>query len=596
LAILLIALCLMGKSPAGEEIISGEDPERLFQKAVESYRDADYYRALIGFRGLLRDFPSHRRFTASLLMQAKCYYWLQNYNQAIENLQTLLKKFGHSTYLDNAHYVLGNCYYRQGNFWRAADQFRQVIRNTDVPALGNLARDCLRVLISSELSLSQLSKLYDGLPNDALSPRILLEIAQRELAADHREEAVAAAERILTLFPNSDLVSEADKIRTAAAQKPLQTVNIGVVCPLSGPLASYGEELHRGVQQAVEEHNTLWDTKVRLKVKDSKASAVEALLVTRALINQEGALAIIGPLLSATAVGAGAVSDCHRVPLITPTASEGEISTIGKFTFQRSVAAHVLGEKMAAYATDALGMRQFALLAPRDEYGNAAVEGFSREAQERGAEILTVAWYQVGATDFKNQLTRIRLLRQAQDDSVMGLDQLPTTLNPEEPDSIPPEERRVFIDGIFIPAYPEEAGMIAPQIAFHRIETRILGTSGWGSQEAMRIGGHYLEGVVFATDFSEELFTKEYSRFAADYEIRHGKKPGKVAVFSYDCARLVLQGVQQKILDREGMRQFLSHTERFPGLTGKITFAKNNGANDEASILTVQEGQVVKLE
>ena len=277
-----MALCLMGKSPSGEEIVSGEDPERLFQKAVESYRDADYYRALIGFRGLLRDFPSHRRLTASLLMQAKCYYWLQNYNQAIENLQTLLKKFGHSTYLDNAQYILGNCYYRQGHFWRAADQFRQVIRNTDVPALGDLSRVCLRALISSELSVSQLSKLYDGLPNDALSPIILLVIAQRELSLDNREEAVAAAERILTLFPNSEVVSEAENIRKAAAQKPLQAVNIGVVCPLTGPLASYGEELHRGVQQAVEEHNTLWDTKVRLKVKDSKASAVEALLATRA--------------------------------------------------------------------------------------------------------------------------------------------------------------------------------------------------------------------------------------------------------------------------------------------------------------------------
>ena len=596
LVIALMAFCLLGTPPAGQELAGGENPERLFQEAAESYGEADYYRALIGFRRLLRDFPQHRRVTAALLMQAKCYYWLQNYNQAIKSLQSLIKKFEHSTYLDNAHYLLGNCYYRQGHFWRAADRFRQVIQSTDVPALANLARDCLRVLITSELSLHQLTKLFDSLPDDALSPWVLLEIAQQELSAGHGEEAALAAEQILSLFPRSEAAAEADKIRKVAVQKPAQALTIGVVCPLSGPYASYGEELRNGVQQAVEEHNTLSATKVRLEVSDSQAAAVRALQATRSLIDQEGTLVIVGPLLSTTAVGAGAVSDCQGVPLITPTAAEGEIAAIGKFVFQRSVAARTLGEKMAVYAVDELGLRQFALLAPSDDYGSAAADGFSREATGRGAEILMITWHQVGATDFKDQLTRIRRRKQAHDDSLKALGQLPMSINSDEPDTLPPEERTVFIDGIFIPAYPEEAGMIAPQIAFHRIQTQILGTSAWGNQEALRIGGQYLEGVVFATDFSEELFSEEYDRFAADYSVRHGKKPGKVAVFSYECARLVLQGVEKGVRGQEGMCQFLSRTENFPGLTGHITFTRDNGANDEAMILTIQEGQVVKLE
>lgn len=594
LTLALMVLCLPGTRPAGQEL-PGEDPERLFQEALESYREADYYRALMGFRSLPRDFPQYRRITAALLMQAKCYYWLQNYNQAIESLQILFEKFGHSTYLDNAHYLLGNCYYRQGHFWSAADQFAQVIHNTDVPALAELARSCLRVLIASELSLHQLTTLYDSLPEDALSPWILLEVARRELSMNHAEEAATAAEQILKLFPESTAAVEAEEIKKLALEQPPQDMTIGVVCPLSGPYAQYGDELRHGVQQAVEEHNTLSDIEVKLEVRDSKAAAVKALQATRALIEQEGCLAIIGPLLSTTAVGAAAISDCNGVPIITPTASEGEIAAIGKYVFQRSVSARMLGRKIAAYALEELGLRQFALLAPRDDYGSSATEGFSQEVTERGGQILTVAWYQVGETDFKGQLTGIRRLKQAYDDSLKALGQLPMATNPSEPDTIPPEERRVFLDGIFIPAYPKEAGMIAPQIAFHRLETQILGTSAWGDGEALRIGGRYLEGVIFATDFSEELSSEEYDRFAADYRVCFGKKPGKVAAFSYECAKLVLQGVEQGVRGREGMRQFLSGTEGFPGLSGHISFTRGNGANDEAMILAVQEGQIIPL-
>jgi branched-chain amino acid transport system substrate-binding protein len=193
-------------------------------------------------------------------------------------------------------------------------------------------------------------------------------------------------------------------------------------------------------------------------------------------------------------------------------------------------------------------------------------------------------------------LIQIRRRKQAYDDSLTALGQLPLAPVSEEPDSLPPEEQRVFIDGIFIPAYPEEAGMIAPQIAYHRIDTRILGTSALGSPEALHIGGHYLEGAVFATDFSPALSSEEYDRFVADYRFRYGKNPGKAAVFSYECTNLALSGVEIGVKGREGMYHFLAQTERFPGLAGYISFIEGDGANHEAMILTVQDGHIIKLQ
>jgi ABC-type branched-subunit amino acid transport system substrate-binding protein len=596
LIIVALSVCLLTGASWSMELSTGGDGERLFQEAVASYRATEYDRAIMGFRGVLRDFPGHRRVTAALLMQAKCHYWLQSYGQAVESLQTLIGDYEQSTYLDNARYLLGNCFYRQAQPWRAADQFRLVIEDTDVPGLAELARDCLRVLMVSELSLRQLHRLFDILPQDELSPWILIEIAERELAAGHREEAMATADEVLSLFPETAAATEAARIKDAAILKTPQKLTLGVLSPLSGPYATYGLELRHGVEQAVEEHNTSSDLKIELAIGDSRGSAVKALQSTKTLIGEDKVLAIVGPLLSTVAVGAATASDLLGVPLITPTAADAEVATIGRFIFQRSVAARTLSRKVAAYASEELALRQFALLAPADDYGKAAVDGFSEAIAEHGGKILGVAWYQPGSTDFKDQLVQIRRIKQAYDDSLRALGLFIPGGHPAEPDTLPPEERRVYIDGMFIPAYPKEAGMVAPQLAFHRLETQILGTSAWGDRDALAIGGHYLEGTVFATDYSEELVSEEYDRFAADYRVRHGQQPGKVAVFSYECAKLILAGVSRGVRGREGLYQFLSSSEDYPGLTGAITFARNNGANDEAMILTIQEGRAIRLQ
>ncbi len=593
-ALALLILC--AGTGLAQDLTGGDPAEAVFQEAVEHYRQADDYRALMGFRGFLRDYPEHRRVTAALLMQAKCYYWLQNYDQAIESIGSLLAEHSGTSYEDNARYLLGNCYYRQGQYWRSTDQLRQVIAHGDNPRLMDLARSGLRVLISEQLSLWQLSNLYEDLTDDEISPWILVEMARRELSAGHREEALTRIEQVLRRFPDGQAAQEARALHAGAVEKRPSRLIIGVVSPLSGPYADYGNDLLHGVELAVGEPHPFSDITVNVQARDSGGSAVRAVRAAGELIGDDGAVALVGPLLSANAVGVGAVCDCREVPMITPTAAEENIAQVGRFVFQRSVGSRTLGERMASYGVRELNLQTFAVLAPRDSYGQAAVEGFTRIAEEEGASILTVTWYQSGDTDFKEQLLQIRRRKQAYDDSLEAIGALPKMTTHSEPDTLPLSERRVYIDGLFVPASPREAGMIAPQVAFHRLETLVCGTSGWGGQEARRIGGRYLDGIHFATDYVEELSDPGYQEFAAAFADRYGRQPGKVAVFSYECALLLLEGIAAGAYTPEALCQYLSLIEDFRGLTGNISFARGQGANDEAMILTIQDGRFIRLE
>jgi len=592
----LLLLILYAATATAQESIAEDDAEALFQQAAQQYRQADYYRALMSFRGLLRDHPEHRRVTAALLMQAKCYYWLQNYDQAIESLETLLSDYPRTAYKQNAAYLLGICHYRQGHIWRSANQLRQVVTEGDDPRLIDLARDGLRTVISEQLSLRQLDNLYQDLPDDPVSPWILLEMARRELSQGHREEALAAAEELLRHFPDGPAAQRARAIRDSASEERPDRLTIGVICPFSGSYADYGKDLQRGVELAVEQNRSLDDIDIEVQVRDSGGSAVRAVRAAGELIEEQNVTALVGPLLSTNAVGVGAVCDCRQVPMITPTAAEEDIAQVGRFVFQRSVGSRTLGRRMADYGVGELDLQTFAILAPRDGHGQAAVEGFREAAEGAGARILAVTWYQAGDTDFKSQLLQIRRQKQAYDDSLQALGVLPEIDVPAQPDTLPPSEQRVYLDGLFVPASPQEAGMIAPQIAFHRLETLICGTSGWGSKEAGRIGGRYLDGIHFATDFVEELSDPGYEEFAAAFTDRYGRHPGKVAVFSYECTLLLLEGIASGAHTPEALCHYLSQIEDFHGLAGDISLSRNSGANDEAMILTVQGGRFLRLE
>jgi len=593
-ALMLLALCVV--TAAAQELAGADDAEAVFQEAAQRYRQADYYHALMGFRGLLRDHPEHRRTTAALLMQAKCYYWLQNYEQAVESLETLLSAYPRTSYRLNAVYLLGNCHYRQGRYWRSAEQLSRVIAGSDDPRLVELARGGLRVLISDHLSLRQLRNLYQDLPDDPASPWILVEMARREISQGNREEALAWIEETLRRFPDTGAARQARTLESMAAEERPDHVTIGVICPLTGAYAEYGKDLMHGVELAVEQRRSSAGIDIDVQARDSRGSAVRAVRAAKELIDDLGVTALVGPLLSANAAGVGAVCDCRQVPMITPTAAEENIAQIGRFVFQRSVGSRTLGERMASYGVGELDLQTFALLAPRDGHGQAAVEGFRQVAEDAGARILSVTWYQTGDTDFTAQLQQIRREKQAYDDSPEALGALPAIDQQAEQDDLPPSEQRVYLDGLFVPASPQEAGMIAPQIAFHRLETLVCGTSGWGGPEARRIGGQYLNGIHFATDFAEELSDPGYQRFAADFDDRYGRHPGKAAVFSYECALLLLEGIASGAHTPEALQHFLSGTEDFQGLAGTITLSRGMGANDEAMILTIQDGRLLRLE
>ena len=96
------------------------------------------------------------------------------------------------------------------------------------------------------------------------------------------------------------------------------TGTLGVVLPLSGPLAEFGEQSLMGVLLAARVFEES-DTEVRVLVRDSQGRPELAAEAVRDLAADDDVTAIVGPLAGGECEAAAAAAEQAEVPLLTLT-------------------------------------------------------------------------------------------------------------------------------------------------------------------------------------------------------------------------------------------------------------------------------------
>jgi ABC-type branched-subunit amino acid transport system substrate-binding protein len=526
--------------------------EHLFRKALDQYRNKSYRSAIGEFERIL-DLPLNERYSIALLMIGKSHYELHAYDEAIQSVERLLREFPTSTYGDDAHYLLGRCYARQGEYVRAAEEYLTIIEMGVDPRLVERAQSRLSQLISHNLNSGEIGRL------------------QRR-------------------HPDSSLLTEA----TAPV---LSRFTVGVIAPLTGDFEDVGHEMVQAIRLALRYSDL---TNVDVIIEDSQGDPIQAVKAAQKLTRDETVAAIIGPVRSETTIGAAAVANCENVVLITPTATETGIADIGPYIFQLNVTPQIQGSAVAEYAIEHLGLNRFAVLTVSDSYGKDLTASFVSKVAELGGTVLSQEWYYEGATDFSSQLTHIReaglLLEQA--DSLTWewkLFALKTSglIDTTAGQLFPPVDS---IDGLFLAAYGDDIPLIASQVAFQKINTQLLGGNSWNSEVVLREGEPYVEGAVFAADFFEQNLSDRYLQFINRYRQRYGQTPTKVAALSYDAALLLLDIFTRGVRSNSEIRDRLADTRHFQGASGFITFPPDGRANTHVLFLTIRNGEIVELQ
>lgn len=400
---------------------------------------------------------------------------------------------------------------------------------------------------------------------------------------------------------------------------------LGVLLPLSGRDAEVqvGRELLEGVLLANEEFGEPFEIIVvdvggayeELPIIQSDGGRLmQVVQGARYLVDEVGVMAIIGPVYSESCVAAAAVAEPRGVPLIAPLAQQSGLDSLGYHIFQINVIPDSQARALAEYATLVLGLETLAIITPLSDYGWAFHRAFAETAAANGGQVLHTEWYFGGeTTDFKNQFEEIRrvafpLMPDIGGDTLAVIDSLSVALLDTSiaadamflealgADSLAaeddPDSTEIFVDtidglAVVVESF-DDVQTIAPQVHFHRLRTQLLGNDVWNEPEAIRALSpterQYLRDCVFVSRRGDA--SAEARAFTDAFRTRHGRDPG-FAAFSYDAARLLIEGWQEGGQSRSALRDWLGAVRDYEGASGRISFPPGRRVNGEIGLLRI---------
>lgn len=349
-------------------------------------------------------------------------------------------------------------------------------------------------------------------------------------------------------------------IATGCTKRNKNEILIGHFGSMTGAEATFGKSTDEGIRLAVEEINAKGGIKgkpVRLLTMDNQGKAEEAAAVATRLIEQEKVTALLGEVASSRSLAVAPIAQKKKVPMITPSSTNPRVTEMGDYIFRTCFIDPFQGLVMAKFAYENLKLRKVAVLrAVNSDYSMGLSKVFVEQFTRMGGKIVADTSYQSQDVDFKAQLTQIK--------------------------SSGPE-------GIFIPGYYTEIGLIARQAAELGMKVPLMGGDGWDSPKLFEIGQETINGNYFSNHYSNESSDPLAVAFMTNFKKRFNKSPDGLSAAGYDAAK-VLFAAMEKAPDLSGsaIRDAIAATKDFPGVTGTITINEQRNAVKSAVVVQVQ--------
>ena len=187
-------------------------------------------------------------------------------------------------------------------------------------------------------------------------------------------------------------------------------IRIGLLTVKSGPLASGGIDMERGmVMYLAERNNMLAGRKVSLIVADTGGVPATARTKTQELVERNKVHLLIGPLAAFEALAIDDYIKAQSVPTLSVAAAEDMTQRKANPWFVRatstsSQAAH----PMADYCAKTLKWKRMALIADDIAYGHETLAGFQRVFEENGGKIVQKMFPPLTVPDYGTFLAQLK--------------------------------------------------------------------------------------------------------------------------------------------------------------------------------------------
>lgn len=202
----------------------------------------------------------------------------------------------------------------------------------------------------------------------------------------------------------------------------------------------------------------------------------------------------------------------------------------------------VQGYTLARHIYTELGFKRVAILRVNDRYGRFGVLKFRDASRRLGHPVVIEQKFMPGDTDFSRQLQVI-------------------------------EDSRV--DAIVLWTDIQPASMILQQMHELGMKQRVFGSHRTIGDELLKLAGPAAEGFEAVFPYDPTRNDPRWLEFNSRYEALYHEKPDHFAALAYDAMHILLSAICRAGLNKGRIRDALTGTESYSGVTGEMTFDPN---------------------
>lgn len=180
-------------------------------------------------------------------------------------------------------------------------------------------------------------------------------------------------------------------------------IKIGLLAPVTGPLATPGKDMVEGWKLYWEKVGyTAGGRKVEVVVADTTCNPDQALTQARRLVHQEKVHFMVGPLCGHEGPAVAQVSKETGVPLVMDAAGADVVTKWQRTptVVRTAVSASQIGHPWGEYMYKELGLRNVTFIGQDYTWGHEVTLGAVRTFTELGGKVAKIIWNPIGTKDY----------------------------------------------------------------------------------------------------------------------------------------------------------------------------------------------------
>ena len=359
----------------------------------------------------------------------------------------------------------------------------------------------------------------------------------------------------------------------ASAGFAAETVKVGVLLPLTGSQAKFGEIEKRSYEMAAEEINAkggVRGMKIELRFEDDTGKPDVGRSGVEKLISREKVPVITGGYSSQVTAAVTPVAQQFKVPFVISTGSADDITEKGyDYIFRVNPPASEYPNAVKSFLQGvAKDVKTVALLYENSAFGQSSSKSFEKDCADLGLKIVVKEGYQAGAIDFKPVLTKVK------------------AANP---------------DMIYMVSYVMDASLLMRQSKELRINPKLFigGGAGFTLPEFAKSAGAAAEGVYSATLWLETLPFPGAKEYFDKFRKKYGTETEYHGAEAYAAMQVVADALKRaKSLTPKDVRDALAATNMKTvfGPVKFVSYGKKTQQNKlDTYMVQWQKGELVAV-